>query len=107
MRRRLQTTCFLIALAVAALPGISSAQGDTTEVTPTFFDSTWGGSAAPFVFSGESRVTGQLSDRQGSLQEVPRNYARFELVPTVAIYGAPFSMSLLLSTENSAARQRI
>ena len=84
-----------------------STRADSTEVTPAVFDSTWTHSAEPYVFSGTARISGQIADRTGSYQLVPNNFARFEITPTLAIYGAPFSAWLLVSTENSTARQRL
>jgi hypothetical protein len=105
---------FLLALigAFTLAPALVQAQTDSTRVdssyaAPALFDSTWTHSAEPYVFSGSARVSGQFADRSGTYQLVPNDFVRFEVKPTLAVYGAPFSAWLLFSTENSTARQRI
>lgn len=64
-------------------------------------------STVPWRFSGWSRFAGQVADRKGLLQEIPEDYARFELTPTLSFYDVPFSANLLLSTEQNEKRQSI
>jgi hypothetical protein len=64
-------------------------------------------SLPPVVFSGTSRLYGQLANRQGSFQETPEDFARLELAPSLAFYGAPFTLNVLLSTEQASVRQNI
>ncbi len=64
-------------------------------------------SRPPFIFSGESRLVGEVSNRSGSYSEIPDDFARWEFSPTASIYGVPFTLDVLLSTENSTSRQRI
>jgi hypothetical protein len=63
--------------------------------------------SSPFIFSGTSRMEGQNSSRLGTGQEPPQDYWRWELVPTVTTYGVPFSLSVLLSSQQSDVRQNI
>lgn len=58
-------------------------------------------------FSGDSRVVGQFADRSGLFQEVPDDYARLEITPTLEVYDVPFSANLLLSTEQNERRQSL
>jgi hypothetical protein len=64
-------------------------------------------STVPWRFAGTSRFVGQLADRKGLFQEIPEDYARFELIPTLLVYDVPFSANLLLSTEQNERRQSI
>lgn len=59
------------------------------------------------VFSGTSRADGQYSNRQGSEQEIPDAYGRWELSPAIDLYNVPLSMFLMISSEESPQRQRI
>jgi hypothetical protein len=65
------------------------------------------GDSPVIKLSGTSRTEGQYSDRQGSEQETPRNYGRWEIDPVVSLYDIPFSMHMLLSSEQSVTRQNI
>lgn len=57
--------------------------------------------------SGSSRIFSQLSSRQGTYQEIPRNFAQWELNNTFNFSGIPVVTSLFLSTEESSTRQNI
>ncbi len=65
------------------------------------------GAALPFVFSGTSRIEGQNANRVGTGSEIPQSYWRVELVPTLTAYGVPFSLNVLLSSDQSNLRQNV
>ena len=65
------------------------------------------GATDPFVFSGTTRLEGQNANRQGTGSELPQNYWRWELVPTLTAYGVPFSLNILLSSDQSQVRQNV
>lgn len=65
------------------------------------------GGAAPVWITGNYRVLGQASSRQGSFQEKPPDLWRAELNPTVALYGIPITANLLISSEQRSIRQNI
>jgi hypothetical protein len=64
-------------------------------------------SLIPLQFVGDARFTSQLADRPGLFSEIPDDYARFELTPTLLLYDVPFSAHVLLSTEQNERRQSI
>lgn len=59
------------------------------------------------LFSGNARISGQLSNMQGYGSKLPRNYVRAEFYPNISVASIPFGLDLLLSTEQSAQRQSI
>ncbi len=65
------------------------------------------GATLPFVFSGTSRLEGQNANRIGTGSEIPQSYWRIELVPTITAYGVPFSLNVLLSSDQSNVRQNV
>jgi len=65
------------------------------------------GATDPFVFSGTSSLEAEGASRQGTGSEIPQNYWRLNLVPTLTLYGVPFSFNLLLSSEQNEFRQNI
>jgi hypothetical protein len=60
-----------------------------------------------FIFSGSASVYGQHANRQGSYQQTPADFVRTELAPTFSFYNVPFTVNVLLSTEQSSVRQNI
>lgn len=62
---------------------------------------------APVVLTGSYRILGQSSNRQGSFQEKPPDFARAEFTPTMILFGIPVSATLLYSTEQRDIRQEI
>lgn len=105
-----------VSIALMALPASAQDGGDTTrpadEVsmsadTASTTELPLRESTVPWRFSGTSRFVGQLADRKGLFQEIPEDYARFELTPTLSMYDVPFSAMLLLSTEQNERRQSI
>jgi hypothetical protein len=106
----------IIALTIAVVAHITpviAQDADTTRPTDassadtTLRDLPLRESLVPVRFSGDSRLVGQLADRQGLFQELPDDYVRFELTPTLSVYDVPFSAHILLSTEQNERRQSI
>ncbi|MCX7937724.1 MAG: hypothetical protein N2971_08505 [Chlorobi bacterium] len=58
-------------------------------------------------FSGSNVLSGQTASRQGSYQEQPAQFWRWEFEPTVQVYGIPLSFYVLLSSEQQEFRQNI
>ena len=56
-------------------------------------------------FNGFGSITGQLAGQQGYLSDIPANYIRADLHPTVALGSLPFGLDVLYSTESSSQRQ--
>lgn len=61
----------------------------------------------PITINGQSIITTQYANRQGTNQEIPASYLRWNLSNTFNVYGLPLRFGLLLSTENNASRQRL
>ena len=59
------------------------------------------------LFSGNARVSGQFSDRQGFNSKVPKNFVRAECYPNLSVASIPVGMDILLSTEQSAQKQSL
>ena len=91
--RTISFNIFLIVLVMGSflLPSILQSQDESS----------------PINFSGSTRLSTQYSSRQGINQQTPRNYWRWDLNPTLTIYGIPISMNFFLSSEQSGLRQNI
>jgi hypothetical protein len=92
LKRLLFTTSILI-ISILPLKAIASG-GDTTGFR-------W------ITFKGTSTLTGYLSNRQGTGQEIPAQYLNWQLSGQLVLMGIPFSCSALLSTMQSELRQPI
>lgn len=87
---------FFVLVAFAAAQGPVVAPSDTAK------------HEEPVVsLSGTGRAEGQTANRQGTLQETPARYARLNINPTLTIYDVPFTLHLLLSSEQTSDRQHI
>lgn len=62
---------------------------------------------ANVILTGSYRLLGQASNRQGSFQQKPPDFARAELSPTLVVLGIPITASILYSSEQGAIRQEI
>jgi hypothetical protein len=60
-----------------------------------------------FLFSFNSTLYSESANRFGTGSDKEPRYGYIELTPSLSIYGLPLSTSILLSSENSAARQNI
>lgn len=65
------------------------------------------GGASPVWLTGNYRILGQASSRQGTFQEQPPDIWRAELNPTLSLYGLPVTANLLVSSEQRDIRQNI
>lgn len=93
---------------VLALPRVLSAQETPIDTTAPPRPSTEGvQKPADLFFGGEARLSGQLADRKGAFQETPDDFVRWQFSPTVGLYGVPFTLDVLMSSEQSDVRQRI
>ncbi|MEI6090131.1 MAG: hypothetical protein WCR42_06750 [bacterium] len=61
----------------------------------------------PIAFYGSASLEGQLASRVGSYSEVPRNYFNAYVNPGIKLYGLPFSVSGLYSTQQDSSRQNM
>ncbi len=59
------------------------------------------------TLTGNSRIYTQVSSREGNYQELPRNFARWELNNTFNFSGIPVTAGFFLTTEGSEMRQNI
>ena len=66
-----------------------------------------GASDANIVLTGSYRLLGQTSNRQGTFQQKPPDFARAEFTPTLLVFGIPLSATVLFSTEQGSTRQNI
>jgi hypothetical protein len=55
------------------------------------------------TLSGHSRMTGGSTSPLPSSSSLPQQYLRWELEPTLSLYGVPISAHMLLTTENDAS----
>lgn len=62
---------------------------------------------SPFRFAGRIDIYGQAADRRGLFQEVPDDYVRADLRPTLMFYGVPFTLSVQGTTEQESVRQNM
>jgi hypothetical protein len=60
-----------------------------------------------FELTGTNQLSAQTANRQGSYQEQPTQFWRWEFEPTVQVYGIPLSFYVLLSSEQQEFRQNI
>jgi|GEM_PF-618879 len=60
-----------------------------------------------FQFYGGMSLEGLSSNRQGTGSDLPQRYANLTLTPSVAIYGIPFSTTVLLSTLGTSKMQNV
>lgn len=60
-----------------------------------------------FKLSGNGRIYGENSNMEGIGSDIPQRYMNFELTPTLSVYGIPFSLPILLSTQNRDSMQNI
>lgn len=61
------------------------------------------GDTVPIRLSAITRLTAERTTRAGHLAETPTSFVRWELAPTLRIYGMPISFNLLLSTERNVS----
>ena len=61
----------------------------------------------PFEFNMYSKTYGEFSSSRTLGNEQPRILGNIELVPTLKIYGVPFSMPVFLSSQGNPDKQRI
>lgn len=96
-------------LGAASMHAQEVPQTLATPDTPTSPWITFGarGGAAPVMLTGGYRILGQASDRTGTFSEKPPDLWRFELNPTVSLYGIPITANVLVSSEQSGVRQNI
>jgi hypothetical protein len=66
-----------------------------------------GGGFAPLMLTGGYRMLGQASNRTGTFQEKPPDLWRFELTPTLSLYGLPLTANILVSSEQQGIQQQI
>jgi len=59
------------------------------------------------IFSLDSRIYGENANRSGTGSDKKPRYGYWELSPRLGLFGIPFTMPILLSSENSASRQNI
>lgn len=63
--------------------------------------------AEPIEFSGSASIYSEYNPIHGAAQERPTSTLRFNLNPTITIYGMPLSLNLFLSSEESNLRQAL
>lgn len=52
-------------------------------------------------FTGKTRLTLEHNDAIGLLTQAPKNLARWQIEPTLKIFGVPFGLNLLVTTEEN------
>ena len=66
-----------------------------------------GGGSSPFTFTGNTRVYGQASNRQGLNQALPASFVRWELSSLLTAFGIPISMNALVTSEQANTDQQM
>lgn len=61
----------------------------------------------PVEWHAAARATVESANRPGTLSGRPAGYARLQIDPTLALYGSPLAMSVLLSTEKDPQRAQL
>ncbi|MCI0450598.1 MAG: hypothetical protein L0Y79_12600 [Chlorobi bacterium] len=61
----------------------------------------------PLMFAFDSKIYGENANRSGTGSDKEPRYGYWEINPSLSIYGLPFSMPILLSSENLGSRQNI
>ncbi len=104
MCRAIQLGLVLLLGLPALLPGQEAPVDSTTPPKPAVEKEQ---KPADLFFGGEARLSGQLADRKGAYQATPDDFVRWQFSPTVGLYGVPFTLDVLMSTEQADVRQRI
>ncbi|MDB5035136.1 MAG: hypothetical protein JWQ98_2377 [Chlorobi bacterium] len=107
--RRVSLRPLLMSMFAVLASAVASAQpapavDSGSAVSPTPVPAPAG---SPFRFSGSARLYAQTANRQGTYQETPADFVRMELSPTLSFYNVPFTVNLVLSTEQSVYRQNM
>jgi hypothetical protein len=58
-------------------------------------------------FTGRTRLTMEHNDAIGLLTQSPKNLARWQIEPTVKIFGVPFGLNLLVTTEENTRQSDV
>jgi len=58
-------------------------------------------------FTGRSRVTMEHNDAIGLLTESPKNLARWQIEPTLKLFGVPFGLNLLVTSEENTRKSDV
>lgn len=61
----------------------------------------------PLMFAFNSKLYGETANRSGTGSDKEPQYGYWEINPSIALYGLPFSAPMLFSSENSGSRQSI
>lgn len=61
----------------------------------------------PLMFAFNSKLYGETANRSGTGSDKEPQYGYWEINPSIALYGLPFSAPVLFSSENSGSRQNI
>jgi len=61
----------------------------------------------PLMFAFDSKLYGENANRSGTGSDKEPEYGYWEINPSLSMYGLPFSMPILLSSENLGSRQNI
>jgi len=64
------------------------------------------GDTVPLRLTALTRLTVESSSRTGRLSETPTTFLRWDLAPTLRVYGMPLTVNLLLSTERQQKGRR-
>lgn len=62
---------------------------------------------APIAISGSARHTFASENRRGTLSTAPVRFDRLQIDPTIALFGVPLELSLLLTTEQNLRQSDI
>ncbi len=61
----------------------------------------------PLMFAFDSKLFGESANRSGTGSDKEPRYGYWDLNPSLSLYGLPFSVPMLYSSENSKSRQNI
>lgn len=61
----------------------------------------------PLMFAFDSKLYGETANRSGTGSDKEPRYGYWDINPSLSLYGLPFSLPMLYSSENSKSRQNI
>lgn len=85
---------------------VGEIQNDTILSAQTTVD-TMSSEPKAIEFTGRSRLTMEHNDAIGLLTQSPKNVARWQIEPTVKIFGVPFGLNLLVTTEENTRQSDV
>lgn len=87
-----------------ALPANNEEKNLSTSDTSTQEQTEYSAAIKPFEFEGRSQLSLESANQVGILSQTPQNKARWQIDPTIKLFGVPFGMSFLITTEENTQK---